>query len=100
MLPVARAAGAKSTWDEGNAGAESKGVEAAGGAEVGGRVARSGLGGVERGQEGGVNGAWRGGNSSRTCAPEFPRGRGRRRGEEPAGGLVRGRALRLWGSVR
>lgn len=36
-----------------------------------------------------------GGNSSRTCAPEFPRGG--KAGEGASWGLVRGRALRLWG---
>ena len=57
MLPAARAAGAKSTWDDDDAGAERKGAQAAGGPDVGGQVARGGLGGVKRGQEGGVDGA-------------------------------------------
>ena len=106
MLPAARAAGAKSTWDEDDAGAERKGAQAAGGPDAGGQVARGGLGGVKRGQEGGVDGAsGRGLKFTRNQCSWIPDVAGgwegcRSGGDEPAGGLVRGRALRLWGCVR
>ena len=104
MLPTARAEGAKSTWDKDDAGAERKGAQAAGGADVGGQVARGGLRGVKRGQEGGVDGASGRGlkftRNQRSWIPDVGEGGAEAGGEEPAGGLVRGRALRLWGWVR